>query len=884
MNTNNIFYIATTANFLQELVNGLVERFNNFKNCEQKIIILPTSRSSFNIKKNLPQKKMINTHFYAIDNPAWLEMVIDSNTVKNKQIILSKQEAVFTLAKFLEEKEYPLLLSMKIAINLLSQYEISIKYSNKHVDQSLNIIQKNQYIKIFHQEFLPYLRENNLLLYSEYYSALVNIFLKSDLTQISCKIIFAAINGENTLYENMLKKILTDGHHIILNYLTIYCKKNFQLNNYNSPDYYCGKFCFQNNIDIKKIEKWLSSTKAKNIDSYPEKISLLENHIRYQDSASVKVFDNQHTEALYIVDILKNIPSLQKTALIVPDENLLKKILSYAKAKQVNIDIFLHNQLNQTDFFNFIKLIFYNLMEEDSSNFLALLKYSYAASGKILDDVYRYELELYKHKFKTKKNLQIQIQDEQYLPINNIISSLSEYELLFKRNHKVTLSKIIDIHLDLIIKLCTENIWQDKEAGAFRNIIEKILEHKFANIMIHTHDFLDVMDIIISSHNFQEQESRSDIIVVDFHHVRLLEYDRYIMAGVNEKNIPFYRLSNEQYLDISIIKSMNTASFALQSQIFFTLLLKNIDITCVRNDNDVPSKWLEMITRKKIDIVENYTSIYGEIKKDNVKKVVKSCIFPPLHTRPKKFSPTSFSYLMRDPYGFYLKYILKIFPIEVEAEDLMYRNWGSLIHSIVQEASHLPSDSLDKKILMEHNYTKYFDAIGEDFWMYKLDLMFDAFEAISMLLKKQHYLEIEGSCVLNVEGKEYIFKAKADYIGIDDQEIEIIDFKTGSVPKLKEVYDGLVPQLGILGMIMQKNGFKTGGKNFIRPIRLYYGKLSTNEGYENVEMKISAEELIKNTEDKIIEILSFYADAEHGYEDSDDDIDYDDYKYIKRKI
>ena len=61
------------------------------------------------------------------------------------------------------------------------------------------------------------------------------------------------------------------------------------------------------------------------------------------------------------------------------------------------------------------------------------------------------------------------------------------------------------------------------------------------------------------------------------------------------------------------------------------------------------------------------------------------CPTPPLIARPRKVSASSFEKLLRDPYGFYAEYILKLKPLEDLNKEEDVRDFGNLVHNILGE-------------------------------------------------------------------------------------------------------------------------------------------------------------------------------------------------------
>lgn len=159
---------------------------------------------------------------------------------------------------------------------------------------------------------------------------------------------------------------------------------------------------------------------------------------------------------------------------------------------------------------------------------------------------------------------------------------------------------------------------------------------------------------------------------------------------------------------------------------------------------------------------------------------------------------TEIELLIHNPYAFYVKHILKL----KKKDDYWVlpdaRNFGVLIHDVIENAKDFNAqklieqmDRLAKQMLPDNSVLFYF-------W-HKRFCEIAPFVEDFFKDKSIKYKEVLGS--VNIAGRNV--RARADIIwdGI------VMDIKTGSAPTKKQLMDGTMPQLSLEAFMMQNNGF-----------------------------------------------------------------------------
>lgn len=193
---------------------------------------------------------------------------------------------------------------------------------------------------------------------------------------------------------------------------------------------------------------------------------------------------------------------------------------------------------------------------------------------------------------------------------------------------------------------------------------------------------------------------------------------------------------------------------------------------------------------------------------------------PPLAVRPRNLSVSDIERWMRDPYALYAKKVLQLEPLNLADEPPGAADRGSAIHDALEQffkqaQSTWPANP--QEALMRAGETAF--AAWKDrpgVWA----LWWPRFEDLARWVLKEHAslqlagrtiaaLETTGQRKFDVNGQQWIVRAKADRIDAEQNGLVILDYKTGSVPNKNAMEQGYAPQLPVEGLIAQAGGFNT---------------------------------------------------------------------------
>ncbi|MFT6580275.1 MAG: ATP-dependent helicase/nuclease subunit B [Alphaproteobacteria bacterium] len=191
---------------------------------------------------------------------------------------------------------------------------------------------------------------------------------------------------------------------------------------------------------------------------------------------------------------------------------------------------------------------------------------------------------------------------------------------------------------------------------------------------------------------------------------------------------------------------------------------------------------------------------------------------PPYDARPRQLSVTRIETWMRDPYGIYARYILKLRALDPLEADPGAAERGMFIHEALdlfvrENPGAVPPNAFN--LLLACGRRAFGPALSQPavwaFWWPRFERIAAwvvETERRRRPLLRASYTERKGT--LSVKGlrEPFVLTAKADRIDqLADGGIEIIDYKTGAAPSARDVGLGFSPQLPLEAAIVEAGGF-----------------------------------------------------------------------------
>jgi ATP-dependent helicase/nuclease subunit B len=193
---------------------------------------------------------------------------------------------------------------------------------------------------------------------------------------------------------------------------------------------------------------------------------------------------------------------------------------------------------------------------------------------------------------------------------------------------------------------------------------------------------------------------------------------------------------------------------------------------------------------------------------------------PPLDLRPNRLSVTDIGTWRRNPYAIYAKYVLGLRKLDELDAPLDASDKGNVIHAALEAfvrdwPTALPADA-EYKLLdigralftRDANMKQDGDPRVQAFWWASFVGIARWFVAHERKRRATGIMPIQPEVRGTIRIDGLTLRGRADRIDRQaDGGLVIVDYKTGSVPKTKEVEKGIEPQLALLALIATRGGF-----------------------------------------------------------------------------
>ncbi len=596
--------------------------------------------------------------------------------------------------------------------------------------------------------------------------------------------------------------------------------------------------------------------------------------------------NSQRDEALAIALKMREVLlEPEKTAaLITYDRNLARRVVAEMERFNVKIDDSAGMPLSLSPVGIFLRLIAEAAEDSESEvKLISLLKNPFMLFNMNAAD-FRKKAYAYETSLRQNGNNSVPEDNQQF--INSIKTALGEFSAALV-SPKIKFSDLLQLHIKTAEQFASvpENpgknfLWRGDAGKAAAKFITKMLTSAETLGEISGRDYLPLLCELMGLESVRTNYgTHPRLSILGPIEARLHHFDYVILGEVNEGVWP-----KPAQADMWMSRPMKKDfGFSLPEKAigilgadlcgFFTA--PNVIITRAERVDGAPmkkSRWLlRMETVLKAlgsDIetlkAEDFFVLANRLDKPSVYTPIKApspC--PPVYARPRRLSASGIDLLVQDPYSVFAKYILKLYPLNDLDMEPDQRDYGTLVHGIIEEFNNLyPNDLPDNalEILLELGH-KHFRQMNiskelEAFWRPK-------FEKTAAWIVEQEkesrpdirriHNEIKGEISYNLPGGIFTFTAKADRVDeLKDGKINIIDYKTGKIPSKNQVMSGHALQLPLEGLIAHKGIFS--GINNADVNRLIYWQLGTAK----LELDATDNEILDKSEDYLLKLASTF--------------------------
>jgi len=803
-----------TTTFLQRVVRELLKEHSTLKNLT---LILPGKRPAVFIRKILKEENYVGIlpRFQTID-----ELVTELSGLQKIEGISLWLKAFNTYSKI--DSGESLDAFLKWFPTIIKDWDDMLKFSEK-ATEVLDFMLSDERIKNWGQllgeetphkknltfwkkmsGFLPQLKAD-LLQENWATSGMIYEKTKSIIEEFSAQTdsyyVFCGFNAFSPVEEKLVRHLLQNAK----------ARCFFQADEYYIKDkrQEAGKF-------LRNHMKWKEFNENRPFEWIENHFSEEKNIQVYEASGSIA-----ETKILpYILGKLKKTHSdLERTAVVLMDENLLPSVLESLQYSVSALNITMGFPLKNLSFSTAIRKLFYlqkQLDKQDSSYYhsdlLPLLEElpHRKSDEKIIND-FASQVE--------KRNLV-------YIPksvFTEHLSQLSYFKLLVKtENTEDFLNELI-----VYCGQCKSEILKDID---YENI--SAFQKAFVTLknQLSQYDFLPniaTLEVLINqlvstgSIDF-EGEPLSGIQVMGLLETRLLDFENVIMISANEGKIPLGKTQNT-FLPFDVRAQFHMNTFLENDSIyayhFYRLIqeAKNVYITFNGLSSGLntgeKSRFITQIEMESPHKIKNYVmdNSTHPVSKELISIAKTPIIMEKLNEWKNKVSPSHLISYLYNPIDFYLQNILKVRePGEIE-EELSSRNFGNLVHKSLEYlykdyiGKNLNLNDLNKiqkkipealnyVIEVELNHSLKFYERGMNYIhktvaqrniedIIKKDIQ-DIEEGNSLQIVALEE-KLHGEIFLDEAQKDRIvFYGFADRIDRLNQDLRIIDFKSGKADKL----------------------------------------------------------------------------------------------------
>jgi ATP-dependent helicase/nuclease subunit B len=159
---------------------------------------------------------------------------------------------------------------------------------------------------------------------------------------------------------------------------------------------------------------------------------------------------------------------------------------------------------------------------------------------------------------------------------------------------------------------------------------------------------------------------------------------------------------------------------------------------------------------------------------------------------------TDLELLIHNPYAFYARHILGLYPKDDYWKEPDARDFGNLVHGVIEVAQGWPADKIVAELDARAKQILEPGGAQFHFWHKRFVQIAPAVESM-LFYGADGAAEVRGS--VNIAGRTVRAKADRIWDGV------VLDIKTGAAPSKRQLEEGNMPQLPLEAYMLQSGGF-----------------------------------------------------------------------------
>ena len=407
-------------------------------------------------------------------------------------------------------------------------------------------------------------------------------------------------------------------------------------------------------------------------------------------------------------------------------------------------------------------------------------------------------------------------------------------------------------------------------------------------------DFAEILKQTLTGGRFFSLTPNTQITIASPSSASLINFDLVIIPDLNESSYPNVNksspwISKDQQEKLGMTTPQDKFN-ELFYEFYLNLQNKNVLITRSKKDfdnkNTLASPFILSLQKSMGQRVLNKKILWSSYEKTSSPKILANSKF-----FPSLIYATDVELLIKAPYNFYAKKILKLRKTEEISDSANLADFGNFIHLVFEEYTKnynpLLKNQTEEVASLADKLITNINATSQDkkIWKIKINAMLADIVNFEQKRRKtavRVFTEIKGSIKFTVLEKEVEIAAIADRIEIDSEgRARILDYKTGQLPSKQDVLSGIAPQMIIEAIILQENGFNLGEASNHTVEEIIYVKINSKPPYITENPIALTDNDIKRHKSGLISLLEHYIKSgEYCLEQCD--VKYDDYQHLRR--
>ena len=374
----------------------------------------------------------------------------------------------------------------------------------------------------------------------------------------------------------------------------------------------------------------------------------------------------------------------------------------------------------------------------------------------------------------------------------------------------------------------TTPLWQQEDGMALKAFCDQLSQQAGHFSSLSWADYPTVLSSLMNQENTvrNKQGIGSRLHILGALEARLSHAEVMILGGLNEQtwpptpgDDPWLSRSMRQHLGLPLPERRIGQSAHYFASCFYA---PSLYLTRSQEEDGaptLPSRWWQRLEAVHLKNQEALASLPSdpwqkwaqELTRPDISfKIQPPCPNPPLAARPKRLSVTEIELLMRDPYGIYAKHCLKVRPLAGLSPRPPALTRGKLIHAVLDQYIKLYGKLTPHLNDLLNLAVPYFqkDAISQTFWWQRFQKIAAWF---IQELKQSHttvrFSEQYAQACFTIGKDCFTLTAIADRLDVTDMAVSVVDYKTGTPPRLQDIHQGFSPQLPLEAWLVQQQGF-----------------------------------------------------------------------------